>query len=291
MSAWKKLSCFLRSLGDALLNIDARLVPVDDEIVPREIFHLLTRRLVVLYATALVTLWICAWRFYGSAPWALSVGTPLVLSTLVLWRMAFWHKVRNSDVTTSIIIRSIARLQTVGPLVGLAFSLWGIALFPYGDALQQDMIHYLVLVTALTATLCLCSTPVASLLLVTALMAPLGLVEWVEEPLLDAVSALSGSGPAFVYRFIDALAAAGASLGFPADQALRLATATVEGAGMLAAQADAAPAELADRVASKGGSTREGLYVLDRDGALEKLLIATLTAARDRNVELAAAAR
>jgi pyrroline-5-carboxylate reductase len=126
---------------------------------------------------------------------------------------------------------------------------------------------------------------------VTALMAPLGLVEWVEEPLLDAVSALSGSGPAFVYRFIDALAAAGASLGFPADQALRLAIATVEGAGMLAAGAGASPATLADRVASKGGSTREGLNVLDRDGALQKLLIATLTAARDRNVELAAAAR
>jgi pyrroline-5-carboxylate reductase len=105
------------------------------------------------------------------------------------------------------------------------------------------------------------------------------------------VGALSGSGPAFVYRFIDALAAAGASLGLPADQALRLATATVEGAGMLAARADASPAELANRVASKGGSTREGLNVLDRDGALEELLIATLAATRNRNVELAAAAR
>jgi pyrroline-5-carboxylate reductase len=102
---------------------------------------------------------------------------------------------------------------------------------------------------------------------------------------------LSGSGPGFVYRFIDALAKGGAALGLPADQALRLATATVEGAAMMAAQESADPAELADRVASKGGSTRKGLDVLDRDGALEKLLAETLVAARDRNAELAAAAR
>ena len=125
-----------------------------------------------------------------------------------------------------------------------------------------------------------------------ALMAPLGLVEWIaDERLFDAVTALSGSGPGFVYRFIDALAAAGAGLGLPADQALRLATATVEGAAMMAAQSDEAPATLADRVASPGGSTREGLNVLDADGALKTLLTHTLTAARDRNVELAAAAR
>lgn len=127
---------------------------------------------------------------------------------------------------------------------------------------------------------------------VATLMAPLGLVEWIgDERLFDAVTALSGSGPGFVYRFIDALAAGGAALGLPADQALRLATATVEGAAMLAAAAAETPAELADRVASKGGSTREGLNVLDRDDALVALVTATLTAARDRNVELAAAAR
>lgn len=126
---------------------------------------------------------------------------------------------------------------------------------------------------------------------VSALMGPLGVVEWIaSESLFDAVTALSGSGPGFVYRFIDALAAAGAALGLPADQALRLATATVEGAAMLAAQADSSPAELADRVASKGGSTREGLNVLDRDDALVRLLAETLQRARDRNIELAQAA-
>lgn len=126
----------------------------------------------------------------------------------------------------------------------------------------------------------------------TALMAPLGLVEWIErEDLFDAVTALSGCGPGFVYRFIDALAAAGTALGLPEDQALRLATATVNGAAELAAQSDVSPATLADRVASPGGSTREGMNVLDRDDALKALMKATLTASEKRNGELAAAAR
>ena len=124
------------------------------------------------------------------------------------------------------------------------------------------------------------------------LAAPLGLVEWIEdEALFDVVTALAGSGPGFLYRYIDATAAAGAALGLPADQAARLAMATVEGAALLAATADASPAVLADRVASPGGSTREGLNVLDRDDALVRLLTATLAAATRRNREMAAAAR
>lgn len=124
------------------------------------------------------------------------------------------------------------------------------------------------------------------------LMAPLGLVEWIaREDQFDAVTALSGCGPAFLFRFIDALADAGAALGLPADQAARLATATVEGAALLAAGADETPAQLADRVASPGGSTREGLNVLDEDEAIRRLLARTLGAAARRNTEMAAAAR
>ncbi|WP_280524730.1 pyrroline-5-carboxylate reductase family protein [Sphingomonas japonica] len=127
---------------------------------------------------------------------------------------------------------------------------------------------------------------------VTELMAPLGLVEWIDDvALFDLVTALAGSGPGFVYRFIDALAGAAHSLGLPAELALRLAVATTDGAARLAADAQVSPAELADRVASKGGSTRAGLNVLDADNALERLLEATLVAARDRNVEMAATAR
>ncbi|MGI4732932.1 MAG: pyrroline-5-carboxylate reductase family protein [Janthinobacterium lividum] len=125
-----------------------------------------------------------------------------------------------------------------------------------------------------------------------ALMAPLGLVEWIaDERSFDLVTALAGSGPAFLYRFVDALAEAGAALGLAPDQAARLALATVAGAAALAAGADESPATLADRVASPGGSTREGLNVLDRDGALSRLLMQTLAAATRRNGELAAAGR
>lgn len=125
-----------------------------------------------------------------------------------------------------------------------------------------------------------------------ALSEPLGLVEWIkDERLFDLVTALAGSGPGFLYRYIDALAEAGAALGLPSDQSARLALATVKGSALLAAQADASPAVLADRVASPGGSTREGLNVLDRDGALIKLLTETLRVAAARNAEMARAAR
>ena len=124
-----------------------------------------------------------------------------------------------------------------------------------------------------------------------ALMAPLGLVEWIDEALFDVVTALAGSGPAFLFRFVDALAEAGAGAGLPRAQAARLALATVAGAGLMAAEAGEAPRVLADRVASAGGSTRCGLDVLDRPDGLAALLQATLAAATERNRELAAEAR
>lgn len=125
-----------------------------------------------------------------------------------------------------------------------------------------------------------------------ALSAPLGHVEWIDdEGLFDAITALSGSGPGFVFRFVDALARAGVAIGLPADQAARLALATVEGSAAMAAASDLPPATLADRVASKGGSTRKGLDILDKDEALTVLLTATLEAARRRNAEMAADAR
>lgn len=123
---------------------------------------------------------------------------------------------------------------------------------------------------------------------VQSLCEPLGLVEWLEdESLFDAATALSGCGPAFLYRFIDALGAAGAALGLDPDMAARMALATVDGAGASAVAAGQPPAVLADAVASKGGMTRMGLDVLDHDDALKALLVETLRAARDRGQELA----
>ncbi len=123
-----------------------------------------------------------------------------------------------------------------------------------------------------------------------ALFDRLGTAVWLDdESKFDLVTALAGSGPGFVYRFIDALAAAARDLGLDAGQATSLATAMVEGAASLAAQADISPGELADRVASPGGMTREGLNVLDEGGALVSLLAATLEATARRGGELSAA--
>jgi pyrroline-5-carboxylate reductase len=124
------------------------------------------------------------------------------------------------------------------------------------------------------------------------LMRSLGLVEWHEDEALFAMAGhLSGAGPAFLFRYIDALAAAGAGLGLPSDQSARIATAMVEGAAALAAKPGETPAGLAERVASPGGTTRAGLDVLDQDGALNGLVLRTLDASRRRGLEMAQAAR
>lgn len=123
-----------------------------------------------------------------------------------------------------------------------------------------------------------------------ALMETLGLVEWIgDEGQFNEVTALSGCGPAFLFRFIDALARAGEAIGLSADQAARMALATVQGSANMAVQASDSPAVLADRVASPGGMTREGLNVLDADDRILKLLTDTLAAARDRGEEMARA--
>ena len=120
-----------------------------------------------------------------------------------------------------------------------------------------------------------------------ALFDTLGSAVWLEdEAQFDLVTALAGSGPGFVYRFIDALAGAAIDLGLDEATAAALALATVEGASALAATSDDSPAILADRVASPGGMTREGLNVLDEDAVLRRLLARTLAATRDKGAAL-----
>jgi pyrroline-5-carboxylate reductase len=136
------------------------------------------------------------------------------------------------------------------------------------------------------------SGDIAARTIVSGLMATLGHAEWFAgERAIDLVTSFSGSGPAFVFRFIEALAAGGEAMGFTREQALHFAIGTVEGAGALAAREGANPAELAARVASRGGTTAAGLRVLDEDGALVDLVGRALEAARARSVEMAADAR
>ena len=123
---------------------------------------------------------------------------------------------------------------------------------------------------------------------VTDLASRLGSAEWLgDEAQFDLVTALTGSGPGFVYRFIDALAGGAAELGMDRAQAERLAKQMVAGAAALAADSSHSPADLAWRVASPGGTTQKGLDVLDEGGALGDLLTRCLKATRDRERDLA----
>ncbi len=124
-----------------------------------------------------------------------------------------------------------------------------------------------------------------------ALVGPLGSPEWLAEAQFDLFTALAGSGPAFLYRLIAALAEGACRLGMDAGQAERIAIAMVEGAAALAAASPDSPGVLADQVASPGGTTRAGLAVLDADNKLARLVEATLRAARDRSAQMTQEAR
>lgn len=123
---------------------------------------------------------------------------------------------------------------------------------------------------------------------VEALLAPTGQTLWVaQEADLDAVTALSGSGPAYVFHMIEAMAAAGEAEGLSPDLALELARATVAGAGALAVAEDEDPAKLRENVTSPGGTTAAGLgELMDADTGLPPLMRRTIAAAAARGREL-----
>lgn len=128
----------------------------------------------------------------------------------------------------------------------------------------------------------------AAITLAETLMAAVGqTVRLTCERQMDAVTALSGSGPAYVFHLIESLAAAGEAEGLAADLAMTLACATVAGAGALAAQASESPAQLRVNVTSPAGTTEAGLRVLmDAEAGLPSLIGRTVAAAAARSREL-----
>ena len=121
------------------------------------------------------------------------------------------------------------------------------------------------------------------------LLATVGLVSWVEdESLMDAVTALSGSGPAYIFHMVEAMAQAGEAAGLPAEQAMLLARQTVIGAGFLLDASEETAATLRQNVTSPGGTTAAALDVLmDQTTGLPELMTRAVEAARKRSVELA----
>ncbi len=119
-----------------------------------------------------------------------------------------------------------------------------------------------------------------------AILGAVGATVWLEdEAQLDAVTALSGSGPAYVFWFIEKLGAAGEALGLAPEVSRRLALETVLGAARLAAASAEPPATLRERVTSKGGTTEAALRVFEQERLAERLARA-LEAARKRGSEL-----
>jgi pyrroline-5-carboxylate reductase len=120
-----------------------------------------------------------------------------------------------------------------------------------------------------------------------ALFAPVGaVVDLDDEDLMHAATAVSGSAPAYLYAFVEALEAAGVSLGLPPDAARGLARATTAGAAALMADSGADPADLRRQVTSPGGTTEAALKVLMGEGGLEPLLREAARAAEQRSREL-----
>lgn len=121
-----------------------------------------------------------------------------------------------------------------------------------------------------------------------ALLAAVGGVEWLaDEGLIDAVTAVSGSGPAYVFYLVECMAAAGEAAGLAPDIALRLARATVEGAGELMHRDKGTPAaQLRKNVTSPGGTTAAALDVLQAADGLEALMKRAIAAAKKRGGEL-----
>jgi pyrroline-5-carboxylate reductase len=120
------------------------------------------------------------------------------------------------------------------------------------------------------------------------LLSAVGVVEWIDdEALMDAVTAVSGSGPAYVFLLAESLARAGATAGLPADLSGRLARATVAGSGELLHRVELDAATLRRNVTSPGGTTAAALDVLMGEGGLDQLMTEAVAAATRRSRALA----
>ncbi|MDZ4394342.1 pyrroline-5-carboxylate reductase [Cypionkella sp.] len=180
-----------------------------------------------------------------------------------------------------------AKTSFLSVAAGITLAAMRVAL-PQGTAIIRCMPNTPAAIGAGMMVLCAdAGVPDAARQLTETLMATSGAVAWIEdEALMDAVTAISGSGPAYVFHFIEALTEAGQTLGLSADFAAVLAQQTIAGAGRMALLADTSPTTLREQVTSPNGTTAAALAVLMQDHALKQLVGRAATASRDRGIEL-----
>jgi pyrroline-5-carboxylate reductase len=165
--------------------------------------------------------------------------------------------VRTDDLATAFAPRSVARVM---PTTGVAVGKGAVSIFAH-DAGARVAAHLLF-------------NPVATT------------VDLADEALMDAAVAVSGSAPAYLYAFMEALAAAGVAQGLSPEASKALVRATMVGAAALLDRSDEDPADLRRKVASPGGTTEAALNVLMREDGLGRLLAETVAAAARRSREL-----
>ena len=160
------------------------------------------------------------------------------------------------------------------------------AVLPNGVPVVRSMPNLMAQVGAAASALCggRQATEV-NLAQADALLGAVGMTVRVDESQMDAVTGLSGSGPAFVFVLIDALADGGVRAGLPRQVAQQLATQTVLGAAKMVLESNESPSVLKDRVTSPGGTTIAGIRALE-DGGFRASLMAAVEAAAERSKEL-----
>ncbi len=139
-------------------------------------------------------------------------------------------------------------------------------------------------------TVCVANDPVTEIQkkMCTFLLETIGVVEWIEdENLIDAVTALSGSGPAYVFYLVEAMAAVGETIGLSNELSRKLARQTVSGAGALLDASEDSASKLRENVTSPGGTTAAALDVLMSDDGMVKLIRRAMLEAKRRSKELA----
>jgi len=139
-------------------------------------------------------------------------------------------------------------------------------------------------------TVCVANTPVtvAQKKICTILLETVSTVEWIDdESLMDAVTALSGSGPAYVFYMAEAMAAAGEAIGLPEELSKKLARQTVSGAGALLDASSERTSKLRENVTSPGGTTAAALDVLMSEDGIAKIMRRAMQEAKNRSKELA----